>query len=70
MEVFTIPADPSQAAAQPTDGQQNIVSYKTERRATATVRVTVTATLQHQSESPRPCDSIQKPEVSVNVDDK
>ena len=68
MEVFTIPADPSQAAAQPTDGQQNIVSYKTERRATATV--TVTTTIQHHSESPRPCDSIQKPEVSVNVDDK
>ena len=56
MEVFTIPADPSQAAAQPTDGQQNIVSYKTERRATATV--TVSATLQHQSESPCPCDGI------------
>ena len=36
----------------------NIVSYKTERRATATVRVTVSATLQHQSESPCPCDGI------------
>ena len=54
--------------AKPTDRQQNIVCYKTERRATAAV--TVTTSIQHHSESPRPCDSTQKPEVSVNVDDK